>query len=90
LRWVSALESYPGPSQAPSRRPGGPLRWVSALESYPGPSQAIKETWRALEVGVSPGELPRPLSSHQGDLDGVVPLVPSNGSNTKRLVLRIP
>jgi len=28
-----------------------------------GPFQAIKETWRALEVGVSPGVLPRPLSS---------------------------
>ena len=70
----------------PSWRPGRPLKWVSALKSYSCPSQAVRdlegpgsgcqprgafrETWRALDVGVSLGELPRPLSYHQGDLEG--------------------
>ena len=31
---------------------------------------AIRQTWRALEVGASPGGLPRPLSGHLGDLEG--------------------
>ena len=39
------------------------------MECYPGPYQAIRETVRAFEVGVSPGELPRPLPGHQGDLE---------------------
>ena len=39
---------------------------MPALESYPDPSQAIKETWSAVEVGSSPGELPRPLSGLEG------------------------
>ena len=52
-------------------RPGGPLKLVSALKSYSCPSQAIRETWRVLKVGVSPGELPRPLSGHQGEPDGL-------------------
>ena len=62
-----------GASQTPLRplwRPRRPLKWVSALKSYLCPSQAIRAIWRALEVGVSPGELPRPLSGHQGDLEG--------------------
>ena len=53
----------------PSGKPGGPLKWVPALESYPAPSKAIKETWWALEIDASPGELPRPFLGHQGDLE---------------------
>ena len=54
----------------PSWRPGGPLKWVLALKSYLCPSQAIRETWRVLELGVSPGELHRPLSGHQREPEG--------------------
>ena len=42
----------------------------SALGSFPDPSQAIMETWRALEVGVSPKELLVSLSGYQGNLEG--------------------
>ena len=65
-RWVPALESFPNPSQPISADleglRGGCQPW-RASQTPPRPSA---ETWRAFEVGASPGELPKHLPGHQG------------------------
>ena len=69
-------------SQTPPRsseRPGRPSRWVPALERFPDPSQAIREAWRAFEVGANHGVFPRPLSVYQGDVEG-----PRGGCQSRR------
>ena len=66
-RWASLLIWL---FRWPSERTEGPSMRVSDLGTCTSPSQAIRENWRALEVGVSPKELLVLLSSYKVDLEG--------------------
>ena len=64
-RWVPALESFPNTSQAIRGDLDGPRDEWQPWRASQTPPRPSGETWMGLEVGASPGELPKHLPGYQ-------------------------